>query len=65
MKSRLGCFLLGFGTGALTVAAFRRLKEHVGTESYEQVAENVQDQLEQLEARLKGKGGLHIESKSA
>lgn len=52
MKSRFGYFLLGFGTGALTVAAFRRLREYVETEDYERVTETVQDHLAELEARL-------------
>jgi len=52
VKSRLGCFLLGFGTGALTVAAYRQLKSRIDTEDYERVADSMQDNLAKLEARL-------------
>lgn len=52
--SRAGSFILGFAVGALTVAAFRRLREYVESEDYEHLAESVQENLQELEARLLG-----------
>lgn len=50
--SRIGCFTLGLATGALTVLAFRRLREVESEEDVETLSESIQDQLEKLESRI-------------
>ena len=52
MATRFGAFALGFATGALTVVGFQKLKEYAESEDYEQLAETVQDNLHELEARI-------------
>lgn len=50
--SRIGCFTLGLATGALTVLAFRRLREVEAGEDVETLSDSIQDQLEKLESRI-------------
>lgn len=50
--SRIGSFTIGFATGALTVLAFRRLREIEAGEDVASVSESIQEQLEKLESRI-------------
>jgi hypothetical protein len=52
VASRVGSFALGFAVGALTVLAFRRLKDYADSDGYEKLAESVQSHLQELEARI-------------
>ncbi len=61
----MGCFLLGFGTGAITVVAYQRLRERIATEDYERVSESMDDNLAKLEARLAEEAPAKPSRKSA
>jgi hypothetical protein len=52
VSGRFGSFALGFATGALTVVAFRRLREIEWGQGYESLADEVKQNLEELEARI-------------
>lgn len=64
VASRFGSFSLGFATGALTVVAYRRLREYVEAEDYERLADTVQANLQELEARI-AQGGPISPKKSS
>lgn len=50
--ARFATFGIGFATGALTVLAFQRLREIEKGQSVEHLAESLQDNLAELEARI-------------